>query len=305
MLGVMPSISSSEATLRRGPFTVADARQAGMRWDDLQTKMWTRMNRGQYAWTGIPRDAWLKMRAVAKRMPAAHAFSGLTAAWLLGLDLPWCEPIEVTIGRDVPIRARAGVRLRRAALAETDVVTRRSFRITSALRTACDLGGRADLVESVVAVDMALRAGLVQRSDLARHVDTHTGDKGIKRLRRAVRLADPRAESPMETRLRIEPVRGRLPHPCVQSELLDSRNLLMGRVDLYYPDRRLVIEYDGEHHKDRLVADLRRQNSLVNAGYHLLRFTFADLRTPGSVVAQVRRARAVLTRYPVSPDEAR
>src|SRR5205814_5456368 len=136
-----------------------------MRWDDLQTKIWTRMSGGQYAWTGIPRDAWLKMRAVAKRMPAAHAFSGLTAAWLLGLDLPWCEPIEVTIGREAPVRARAGVRLRRAALPETDVVTRRSFRSTCALRTVCDLGGRADLVESVVAVDMALRAGLVQRSD--------------------------------------------------------------------------------------------------------------------------------------------
>jgi hypothetical protein len=54
----------------------------------------------------------------------------------------------------------------------------------------------------------------------------------------------------------------------------------------------------------RLVADLRRQNALVNAGYHLLRFTVADLRVPGSVVAQVRRARTVLANYPVSPDEA-
>src|SRR5256714_8075299 len=108
MLGVMRPLSSSQADLRQGPFTVADARQAGVRWDALQTKIWTRMSRGQYAWTGIPRDASLKMRAVAERMPAAHAFSGLTAAWLLGFDFPWCEPIEVAIGREVPVRARTG-----------------------------------------------------------------------------------------------------------------------------------------------------------------------------------------------------
>ena len=151
---------------------------------------------------------------------------------------------------------------------------------------------------------MALRAGLLELSELASHVDTHAGDKGIRRLRRAVRLADARSESPMETRLRMELIRGRLPLPCVQAELLDAGGRFIGRADLYYPDRKLVIEYDGENHKDRMVADLRRQNALLNAGYHLLRFTFGDLRAPGLVVAQVRRARAILTKYPVSPDEA-
>lgn len=131
----------------------------------------------------------------------------------------------------------------------------------------------------------------------------HVGAKGIKRLRRAVRHADPRSESPMETRLRMELIRGRLPCPCVQAELRDAAGRLIGRADLYYPDRRLLIEYDGENHRNRLVADLHRQNALVNAGYHLLRFTVVDLRAPATVVAQVRRARAMLPRYPVSPDE--
>jgi very-short-patch-repair endonuclease len=274
-----------------------------MTWDDLQTKIWTRMSRGQYAWTGLPQDARLRLRAVAQRMPESYAFSGPTAAWLLGLDISWCEPVEVTIGREVPARARAGVRLRRAALPESDVIMREGFRTTSAMRTVCDLGSRADLVESVVALDTALRSGVVEQSDLARHVLMHVGAKGIKRLRRAVRHADPRSESPMETRLRMELIRGRLPTPCVQAELRDAAGHLIGRGDLFYPDRRLVIEYDGENHRDRLVADLRRQNALVNAGYHLLRFTIVDLRAPASVVAQVRRARAMLPRYPVSPDE--
>jgi very-short-patch-repair endonuclease len=107
----------------------------------------------------------------------------------------------------------------------------------------------------------------------------------------------------METRLRMALIRAKLPRPSVQAKLRDAAGNFVGRADLYYPDRRLVIEYDGENHRDRLVADLRRQNTLVNAGYHLLRFTIADMRTPGAVAAQVRLARARLPRYPVSPDE--
>ncbi|TMD72219.1 MAG: DUF559 domain-containing protein [Chloroflexi bacterium] len=304
MLEAMATRSLPQVRLRHGPFTVEDARQFGMRWDDLQTKFWRRLSRGQYAWVGLGEDPELKMRAVAQRLPAGYAFSGLTAAWLLGLDVGWCELIEATIGRDVPVRARAGVRLRRAALPESEVMIRHRFRTTSAMRTACDLGSRSDAVESVVAVDMVLRAGLVTVPQLASHIERHAGAKGIKRLRRAVRMADPRAESPMETRLRIALIRAKLPRPSVQANLRDAAGNFVGRADLYYPDRRLVIEYDGENHKDRMVADVRRQNALMNAGFHLLRFTAADLRAPRSVVAQVRQARALLPRHPVSPDEA-
>jgi very-short-patch-repair endonuclease len=52
-----------------------------------------------------------------------------------------------------------------------------------------------------------------------------------------------------------------------------------------------VIEFDGGNHRDRLVSDNRRQNLLVTAGYRVLRFTSADLRTrPDSLAAQVRGA---------------
>src|SRR5438094_1414404 len=122
MLEGMAVKPSSRPALRGGPFTVADARRVGLRWDDLQTRIWTRLSRGQYAWTGLPQDALLQLRAIAQRVPASYAFSGSTAAWLLGLEVAWCDPIEVTIGREVPVRARAGVRLRRAELRESDVM---------------------------------------------------------------------------------------------------------------------------------------------------------------------------------------
>jgi very-short-patch-repair endonuclease len=302
ILSTVRARSLPDFTLRRVPFTVAQAREAGMRWRDLQTRHWSRTSHGQYAWAGLPQDFRLKLLAVSLRMPRKYAFSGLAAAWLLGLDSSWSELVEVTVPRDVPVRARAGVKVRRAALPESDVIVKRGLRTTSAMRTVCDLGSRADLVESVVAVDMALYAGLVKLPDLESHVATHAGAKGIRRLRRAVWLAEPRSESPMETRLRIQLIRGRLPRPSVQSELCDSNGRFLGRVDLYYPDRRLAIEYDGAGHKDHLDADLKRQNALLNAGYHLLRFTAADLRQPKSVVAEVRKVRATLPVIRDSPD---
>jgi len=229
-------------------------------------------------------------------MPPDYAFSGRTAAWILGLDMAPCDPVEVTVERNAPVRARAGIRLRRASLPESDVTACRGFPVTVAMRTVRDIGSDRDITESVVALDMALRAGLVESADLAEYVRNHSGDKGIQRLRRAARLADPRSESPMETRLRIAIIKARLPQPRVQAELHDANGQFVGRADLYYPDRRLVIEYDGDNHRDRLVSDLRRQNALVNASYHLLRFTAADLRAPNAVAAQVRQARAMLRR---------
>lgn len=286
--------ASVPVELRGGPIFVAHARRLGWNWNSLQTKDWRRLSRGQYAWARVINDTWLTLRAVEQRMPSDYAFSGATAAWLFGLDLPPCEPVEVTVRRELSVRARSGIKVRRTELPPSDVTTFRGFQLTTPLRTVCDLGSRRDLVEAVVAVDMVLRAGLSTLPELEDHIDTHAGAKGIKRLRRAARLTDPRSESPMETRLRIELIKARLPHPCVQADLFDRTRRLLARVDLYYPDRKLAIEYDGVNHKDRIAEDARRQNALVNAGYHILRFTAADLRNPASVVAQVRHARAVL-----------
>ena len=301
MFGVR-SLAAPDSGLRRAPFTVAEARELGMRWRDLQTAHWVRTSRGQYAWAGLPQDVRLRLLAIARRAPAQYAFSGVTAAWLLGLEPILIEPIEITIPRDLPIRSRVGARVRRAALSEADVIMREGLRTTCALRTACDLGSRRDLVEAVVGVDMALHAGLVTLAQLESYVVANSGTKGIRRLRYAIKWAEPGAESPMETRLRMELVRARLPRPLVQAELSSARGEFLGRVDLYYPDRRLAIEYDGINHRERLEADMRRQNAILNAGFHLLRFTAPDLRQRGSVAAQVRQARANLPVCVVSRD---
>jgi hypothetical protein len=101
----------------------------------------------------------------------------------------------------------------------------------------------------------------------------------------------------METRLRLLLVLGGLPRPLAQVALHDGDGRFLGRPDLYYPDQRLGIEYDGATHRDSLADDDRRQNRLLDAGHRLLRFTAQDIaRSPDAVVALVGRHLATLTR---------
>jgi hypothetical protein len=140
-------------------------------------------------------------------------------------------------------------------------------------------------------VDSVLRHALIDQAGLRGYVATHRAAKGIAQVRRVVDLAEPRSESPMESRLRVLLVLAGLPRPQAQAELLDEQGRFVGRVDLYFPAQRLALEYDGGTHRNNLVADNRRQNRLLAAGFRLLRFTGADLyNRPDEVVAQVRDA---------------
>ena len=133
-----------------------------------------------------------------------------------------------------------------------------------------------------MAIDAALRLRLTNKAAL--------GGAGTRSLRSLAGHAEP-AESPMETRLRWLLVQAGLPRPHVQSDLHDGAGRFVGRPDLYYPTARLVIEYDGSNHKERLVEDNRRQNLLINAGFRILRFTAADVNNePDIVAARVRSA---------------
>jgi very-short-patch-repair endonuclease len=139
-------------------------------------------------------------------------------------------------------------------------------------------------------VDLALHARLISIAELGAYVEEHRGAKGIARLRRVTELAERKTESAMETRLRMLLVLAKLPRPEVQVPIPDDKGRYY-RPDLLYPKQHLAIEYDGGNHRDRLVDDNRRQNSLIVAGYRMLRFTAADVYgTPDRLVLEVRGA---------------
>jgi very-short-patch-repair endonuclease len=145
----------------------------------------------------------------------------------------------------------------------SEVTRVRGLPATTVQRTFRDLRRRLVRVEYLVLADAAIRLGLGRFDE----------------------LAEP-AESPMETRLRWLLLEAGL-RPQVQTELR------VGRADLYFPAARLVIEYDGGNHRDRMVDDDRRQNALIDAGFRILRYTASDVyQKPEVIVMQVRRALA-------------
>jgi very-short-patch-repair endonuclease len=128
---------------------------------------------------------------------------------------------------------------------------------------------------------MAIAKGLTNTTKLVRCA-------GTRKLRSIAALAAP-AESPMETRLRWLLIQRGLPRPEVQVDLRDEEDRFLARADLYYAAARLIVEYDGSNHRDRLVEDNRRQNVLLSAGFQLLRFTAADVRDRQDVVESLVR----------------
>jgi very-short-patch-repair endonuclease len=79
----------------------------------------------------------------------------------------------------------------------------------------------------------------------------------------------------------------------LQHLVQDPAGGFIARVDLAWPGTRVLVEFDGDIHRERdvFVNDVRRQNRLVRAGWTVLRFTSADvLGRPAEVVAEIRGA---------------
>lgn len=277
------------------PFTLQEARQAGLTLSALRGRAWRRLGNELYCHSGLSEDPWLLLSAWQALLPADAVFAGATAGWLLGLDLQPTNPVTIAVPTSSGIRPRSGLMVRRCDINARDMVTIRGLRVTSLHRTLLDLCIQWPAVEALVAIDMAVRSHVTTGTDLIRYGATAKGRAGSRRLLALAALAAP-AESPMETRLRWLLIQSGLPRPDVQTDLRDSDGRFVGRADLYYPAGRLVLEYDGGNHRERLIEDDRRQNLIVNAGFRLLRFTAADIHNrPDVVAAQVRGAVGIAT----------
>jgi len=295
----VPRAARIPADLANRPFNLNEAREHGLTKHHLVGAQWRRLGGGYYASSAIADAPMVRLTAALRRLPDGAVLSGRSAAFLHGLDYPPCSPIEVTIRGTSRF---AGLAIRRNFLVPEDIVMRKGLRVTSPLRTVVDLVSRLTTVEGVVALDAALHKRLLRLEQVRAWADVHPRHRGVAKLRRAIDLAEPKAESPMETRLRLVLVLAGLPRPRVQVSL-GNEDTFLGRADLYYAGPRLIIEYDGGTHRDRLAYDDRRQNRLVDAGYRLLRFTAADiLESPDSIVALVRRNLALDLNFAITAE---
>jgi very-short-patch-repair endonuclease len=272
-------------------FRGRDAVAAGLLSKDaLRSSAWRRLFHGIYADATLPDSFDVRMSGAALLMPSEAVFSGRTAAHLFGATDLW-EPshlIEITTPCGVRFGPIRGIRIRSAALPRSDITVIASRRCTSELRTALDLARLEAPPEGVVVLDVFLRRRIVHEAELADAVAQLPTGRGARRARAAVELADGRAESPQESRLRVLLASAGL-HAVPQLTIRRDDGTFVARVDLALVEHRIAIEYDGQWHAERgqLTRDRRRLNELTSAGWIVLHVTAADLRDPSALIARL------------------
>jgi hypothetical protein len=317
----MPRAANIPRELAFAPFSGSHAVTSGLlSWKMLRGATWRRLLPDVYvhasAFEADDHRMWCE--AVAVKLPPGGAISGLSAAYLWGVDLlpRGGGPVHVTL----PHPARLGPHPRltsvRRTLLPTDITMLfGGIPVTTEVRTAFDLGRLPPRTDALAALDAMLHRRLFRREALTRYLDANAGRRGCAQLRELIALAESLTESPMESRLRLLLHDAGLPRPTPQYEVRvqpnatpkhttpqqassrasrrASQGRLIARVDLAYPQWLIAIEYEGDHHRERSAfqRDISRYNALRAAGWLVLRFTANDvLRQSGQLVATVRQA---------------
>ncbi len=255
----------------------------------LRGASWRRIWPDLYVHRDVDVTHALRARAAAAHLVGDSVVTGVSAAVLWGVELAGHgDDVELTVppGRG-PVRV-PGLRVRRSALPDGWVVQRRGVPCTTPEATAVRVAAAAAGDEGVVAVDRLVVAGACRLTAVRELATTLTG-AGSARARRVCALADGRAESPQETRLRLLLARAGLPPPAAQFTVRDAAGFV-ARVDLAWPDRRVAVEYDGAWHAEprQFARDRRRLNRLQAAGWTVVFVTAADLHRPAEVLTRLR-----------------
>jgi hypothetical protein len=276
-----PGVFIGSHAVAEGFLTPTQLRQRGYR----------RLVQGVYADPGLPFDHQLKSRGVALLLPPGSVIGGHSAAAWYGAPFAApTDPVTVLRPTETQWRGPRGVRVHRTGLRPEETVRIDDVPLSSALRTAWDVAALEPLSTAVAALDAMVRSGHLRQADLVVLSDQGSGRHGITRIRRAVPLVDPRAESPAESWVRVALVlAGLAPEP--QYEIWDDGRLL-ARVDFAWPEERLLVEYEGAYHFDgvQIVRDDARIAALEAAGWRVIRISAADLRDLEALVARVRAA---------------
>lgn len=213
----------------------------------------------------------------------AFAYSHLSAAALHGLNL-WKAEQRVHLtqaGTPSPVSHGRDVAAHTGALSSGDLCFVAGLPCTSLERTVVDCCRMFSVQQSVILVDHAARLGADM--DLLRSICAGlAGRNGVLALRRALQLADPRAESAGESltrelldRLGIEPP---------ELQYVVRTPLGEHRMDFAWPELRVALEFDGRAKyfdygpvADAVFAERRREKALMEQGWTFLRIEWKDL----------------------------
>jgi len=220
----------------------------------------------------------------------------VAAARIWDLPLPlWLQDPSDAISVAVPAGnarpKRAGVRGRRLDLPSFHVVDVGSLRVTTPARTWLDCAPLLPFGDIVAMGDAILHRRLGSTGELNHLSQWGFRRRGIVGIRLALPLLDARSESPGESRARVLLIRGGIPAPVCNYNVVE-RGRWIARVDMAWIEQRVIVEYDGAVHLDERQRrrDAERLNHLQGAGWRVIVLTADDLRRPDSTVQMVKLA---------------
>jgi hypothetical protein len=244
-----------------------------------------------------------RLRAAVVSQGEDAMLCGPSAAVHLGVPwLPeqWSAPeaiVHVAVAREATRRHRPGLRIHHMRLTDNDVVTVDGIRTVAVARTLADLARdpRQPRCRVVQLLDGALRLGIVTPVELSDAAGRLVAMRGVRRTRELFALARCGVDSPKETELRLALIDGGVPTVDTDIRIHDDDGELLARGDL--GERRYLLwgEYDGyETHVERSVfaSDRARDRWLERRGWHVMRFSQADLFRPQRLAAEWLSARA-------------
>jgi very-short-patch-repair endonuclease len=282
-LRMLPGVFIGSHAIAEGWLTRGQLRRRGYR----------RIVQGVYADPGLPFDHRLKCRGVALLLPEGAVLGGHSAAAWFGAPFAAAtDPVTVLRTDSVLWKGPRGVRIHQTTLRPDDRVAIDGVPLSSPLRTAWDVAALEPLGTAVAALDAMVRADAVTLGQLRRMADDGAGRFGVGRVRRAVPLVDPRAESAPESRVRLALVlAGLAPEPQYE---VRAAGRFVARVDFAWPHAKVALEYDGAYHFEdgQIVRDDERLDRLRAAGWVVIRISAADLRDLDAVVEKVRQVLA-------------
>lgn len=304
-------------------FTLSSARESGVSASRLRARDLERPFHGVRAVTAF-RDERMRQHPVIElarsyipRMGEHEFFSHVTAALIWGLPLPsgCIVPGVLHVSVVAPRRAPRcrGVIGHQARAASTSVCRHPSSGMLVS-SPACTWVALAPLLEhpyDVVAVADAVVHIPRMPGGFARgmHPPLATVEQleaclragrrvGIGTLREALPRVRTGAASRPETWARLTLIDAGLPEPVLDHDVFDEHGLFLACVDMAYPELRIAIEYEGDHHRsspEQWAKDVDRVDKLVEHGWRVIRVTKRLLfGHPREFVRRVAAARASL-----------
>lgn len=242
------------------------------------------------------------VQATALLNAPAAVVSHLSAAVVHGLPVASAAlgRVQLTRGDAPGGKIRGDVHLYATNLELDEVTEAEGVRVTSVVRTVVDVGRTASFEQAVMAGDAALRRG-VTGAQLEASLVRATRRPGVAGARRMASFLDAGSESPGESLSRVVLHRAGIAPPTLQLEVRDFSGFLVGRSDFGWEERRTLGEFDGRVKYGRLLkpgqtaadavyAEKLREDALRDCGWQVVRWTFADLKTPEVLVERLLRA---------------